>query len=228
MRYRIFGDKLPGLTLQLDAGESIYTQSGGMSWMSDNFQMDTNVRGGLMKGLGRMLTGESLFMATYTARSSGAEITLTSAMPGEIRPLQLDGQKKYIAQKSSFLCAQQGVVLSTFVNKLKTGLFGGEGFLMQRLSGEGMVFLELDGSIVELDLQPGQRIKVDTGNIAFFESDVKYDVETVKGFTNIFFGGEGLFLSVLEGPGKVWLQSLNTASFAARIMGFIPIRAVKL
>lgn len=222
MRYRIFGDKLPGLTLQLDAGESIYTQSGGMSWMSDNFQMDTNVRGGLMKGLGRMLTGESLFMATYTARSSGAENTLTSAMPGEIRPLQLDGQKQYIAQKSSFLCAQQGVVLSTFVNKLKTGLFGGEGFLMQRLSGEGMVFLELDGSIVELDLQPGQRIKVDTGNIAFFESDVKYDVETVKGFTNIFFGGEGLFLSVLEGPGKVWLQSLNTASFAARIMGFMP------
>jgi len=176
----------------------------------------------LMKGLGRMLTGESLFMATYTARQAGAEITLTSAMPGEIRALQLDGQKQYIAQKSSFLCAQPGVVLSTFVNKLKTGLFGGEGFLMQRLSGEGMVFLELDGSIVEIDLQPGQRIKVDTGNIAFFEAEVKYDVETVKGFTNIFFGGEGLFLSVLEGPGKVWLQSLNTASFAARIMGFMP------
>ena len=222
MRYRIFGDKLPGLTLQLDAGESIYTQSGGMSWMSDDFQMDTNVRGGLMKGLGRMLTGESLFMATYTARQTGAEITLTSAMPGEIRALQLDGRKQYIAQKSSFLCAQPGVVLSTFVNKLKTGLFGGEGFLMQRLSGEGIVFLELDGSIVEIDLQPGQRIKVDTGNIAFFEADVKYDVETVRGFTNIFFGGEGLFLSVLEGPGKVWLQSLNTASFAARIMGFMP------
>ncbi len=222
MRYRVFGDKLPGLTLQLDAGESIYTQSGGMSWMSDNFQMDTNVRGGLMKGLGRMLTGESLFMATYTAQTAGAEITLTSAMPGEIRALQLDGRKQYIAQKSSFLCAQPTVVLSTFVNKLKTGLFGGEGFLMQRLSGEGMVFLELDGSIVEIDLQPGQRIKVDTGNIAFFESDVKYDVETVRGFTNILFGGEGLFISVLEGPGKVWLQSLNTASFAARIMGFMP------
>jgi uncharacterized protein (TIGR00266 family) len=190
--------------------------------MSDDFQMDTNVRGGLMKGLGRMLTGESLFMATYTARQTGAEITLTSAMPGEIRALQLDGRKQYIAQKSSFLCAQPGVVLSTFVNKLKTGLFGGEGFLMQRLSGEGIVFLELDGSIVEIDLQPGQRIKVDTGNIAFFEADVKYDVETVRGFTNIFFGGEGLFLSVLEGPGKVWLQSLNTASFAARIMGFMP------
>jgi uncharacterized protein (TIGR00266 family) len=222
MRYRIFGEKLPGLTLRLDAGESIYTQSGGMSWMSDNFQMDTNVRGGLMKGLGRMLTGESLFMATYTANTNNAEITLTSAMPGEIRALQLDGRKQYIAQKSSFLCAQQGVTLSTFVNKLKTGLFGGEGFLMQRLSGEGMVFLELDGSIVEIDLQPGQRLKVDTGNIAFFESDVKYDVVTVKGFSNILFGGEGLFLSVLEGPGKVWLQSLNTASFAARIMGFMP------
>ncbi len=222
MKYKIFGDKLPGLTLQLDAGESIYTQSGGMSWMTDNFQMDTNVRGGLMKGLGRMLTGESLFMATYTAQADAAEITLTSSMPGEIRALTLDGSKQYIAQKSAFLCAKPGVELSTYVTKLKTGLFGGEGFLMQRLSGQGMVFLELDGSIVEIDLQPGQRIKIDTGNIAFFEANVKYDVVTVKGFTNILFGGEGLFLSVLEGPGKIWLQSLNTASFAARIMGFLP------
>lgn len=222
MRYRIFGDNMPGLTLQLDAGESIYTQSGGMSWMTDSFQMETNVRGGLMKGLGRMLTGESLFMATYTAMSSGSEITLTTSMPGEIRALQLDGRQQYIAQKSSFLCAQQGVELSTYVNKLKTGLFGGEGFLMQRISGTGMVFLELDGTIVELDLQPGQRLKIDTGNIAFFEAQVKYDVETVKGFTNILFGGEGLFPSVLEGPGKVWLQSLNAASFASRLMGFMP------
>lgn len=222
MKYKVFGDKLPGLTLQLDAGESIYTQSGGMSWMTDNFQMETNIRGGMMKGLGRMLTGESLFMATYTSQANGAEITLTSAMPGEIRVLQLDGQKQYIAQKSAFLCAQPGVELSTYVTKLKTGLFGGEGFLMQRLSGEGMVFLELDGSIVEIELQAGQRVKIDTGNIAFFEANVKYDVETVKGFTNILFGGEGLFLSVLEGPGKIWLQSLNAASFAGRLMGFMP------
>ena len=222
MKYKVFGDKLPGLTLQLDAGESIYTQSGGMSWMTDNFRMETNVRGGMMKGLGRMLTGESLFMATYTSQANGAEITLTSAMPGEIRALQLDGQKQYIAQKSAFLCAQPGVELSTYVTKLKTGLFGGEGFLMQRLSGEGMVFLELDGSIVEIELQAGQRLKIDTGNIAFFEANVKYDVETVKGFTNILFGGEGLFLSVLEGPGKIWLQSLNAASFAGRLMGFMP------
>lgn len=222
MRYKIFGDKLPGLTLQLDAGESIYTQSGGMSWMTDNIQMETNMRGGLMKGLGRMLTGESLFMATYTARNAGAEITLTSAMPGEIRALQLDGRQQYIAQKSAFLCAQPGVELSTYVTKLKAGLFGGEGFLMQRLSGQGMVFLELDGSIVELELQAGERVKVDTGNLAFFEAQVKYDVETVKGFANILFGGEGLFLSVLEGPGKVWLQSLNAASFAGRLISFLP------
>ena len=222
MKYKVFGDKLPGLTLQLDAGESIYTQSGGMSWMTDNFQMETNIRGGMMKGLGRMLTGESLFMATYTSQANGAEITLTSAMPGEIRALQLDGQKQYIAQKSAFLCAQPGVELSTYVTKLKTGLFGAEGFIMQRLSGEGMVFLELDGSIVEIELQAGQRVKIDTGNIAFFEANVKYDVETVKGFTNILFGGEGLFLSVLEGPGKIWLQSLNAASFAGRLMGFMP------
>lgn len=222
MRYKIFGDKLPGLSIRMEAGESIYTQSGGMSWMTDNFRMETNVRGGLMKGIGRMLTGESLFMATYTALAPDAEITLTSSLPGEIHAVQLDGKKQYIAQKSAFMCAQPTVELSTYVNKLKTGLFGGEGFLMQRLSGSGMVFLELDGSIVEITLQPGERIKVDTGNIAFFESEVKYDVETVKGFTNILFGGEGLFLSVLEGPGKVWLQSINTAAFASRLMGFLP------
>ena len=152
MRYKLFGDKLPAVTIEFNAGESIYTQSGGMTWMTDNFDMSTNVRGGLMKGLGRMLTGESLFMATYTAKQNGAEMTLASTFPGTIMVLELDGTKEYIAQKSAFLCATQGVELSTHVNKVGAGLFGGEGFIMQRYTGRGLVFLELDGTIVEKDL----------------------------------------------------------------------------
>ena len=184
--------------------------------------METNVRGGLMKGLGRMLSGESLFMATYTSLANGAEMTLASSFPGAIIALELDGTKEYIAQKSAFLCATPGIELSTYVTKLKAGFFGGEGFIMQRLSGRGIVFLELDGTVVEKDLAPGERLKVDTGNIALFESNVNYDVETVKGFTNVLFGGEGLFLSVVQGPGKVWLQSINAANFAAKLNPYIP------
>jgi uncharacterized protein (TIGR00266 family) len=222
MRYKIFGDKLPGVTIQFDSGESIYTQAGGMTWMTDNFNMETNMKGGLMKGLGRMLSGESLFMATYTANASGAEMTLASSLPGEIIALQLDGTMEYIAQKQAFLCATPGVVLSTHVNKARAGFFGGEGFIMQRLSGHGLVFLEIDGSVVEKELQPGERLKVDTGNLALFESRVQYTAETVKGFANVLFGGEGLFLSVVTGPGKVWLQSINASSFAQRLIPYLP------
>ena len=224
MRYRIFGEKLPAVTIEFEAGESIFTQAGGMTWMTDNFTMETNVKGGMMKGLGRMLTGESLFMATYTANAPKAELTLASSFPGAILPIELDGTKTWIAQKSAFLCATPGVELSTYVSKFKVGLFGGEGFLLQKLAGRGIVFLEIDGSLVEKDLQPGERIKVDTGNVAAFESTVKYEVETVKGFTNILFGGEGLFLTVLEGPGKVYLQTVNVSGFSARLKPFLPAK----
>ncbi|MFZ3069916.1 MAG: TIGR00266 family protein [Anaerolineaceae bacterium] len=222
MRYKIFGDKLPAVTIQFEAGENIYTQAGGMTWMTDNFSMETNVKGGLMKGLGRILSGESLFMATYTATASGAEMTLASTFPGAILALELDGTKQYVAQKSAFLCATPGVQLSTYVSKVKTGFFGGEGFIMQKLAGTGLVFLEMDGTVVEKDLQPGERLKIDTGNVALFESNVKYDVETVKGFANILFGGEGLFLTILEGPGKIYLQSVNVSGFAAKLLPYLP------
>lgn len=149
-------------------------------------------------------------------------MTLASTFPGTIMVLELDGTKEYIAQKSAFLCATQGVELSTHVNKVGAGLFGGEGFIMQRYTGRGLVFLELDGTIVEKDLAPGERLKIDTGNLALMESRVQYDVETVKGFTNVLFGGEGLFLSVVTGPGKVWLQSVNVVNFAARLASYLP------
>lgn len=223
MQYKVFGDKLPAVSIRMDAGESIYTQSGGMSWMTDSFRMETNVKGGLMKGLGRMLSGESLFMATFTATAPGSEITLASSFPGEIRVFEMDGRKTYIAQKSAFLCATPGVTLSTiFTKRFGAGLFGGEGFVLQKYTGNGLMFLELDGSIIEKQLAPGEKLKVDTGNIALFEESVSYDIETVKGFTNILFGGEGLFLAVLTGPGKVWLQTVNASNFAARLLPYIP------
>ncbi|MGB4596127.1 MAG: TIGR00266 family protein [Anaerolineaceae bacterium] len=223
MQYKIFGDNLPALTLRMDAGESIYTQSGGMSWMTDSFKMETNVKGGLMKGFGRMLSGESIFMATYTATAPASEITLASSFPGEIRVFEMDGSKSYIAQKNAFLCATPGVLLSTaFTKRFGAGLFGGEGFVLQKYTGTGLIFLELDGSIIEKVLAPGERLKVDTGNISLMEDTVHYDIETVKGFTNILFGGEGLFLAVLTGPGKVWLQTVNASSLAQRLLPYIP------
>lgn len=215
---------MPAVTVRLEQGESIYTQSGGMSWMSDGIEMDTNLRGGLFKGLGRMFSGESLFMATYTATRPAQEITLASAFPGQILALQVFRGREYLCQKNAFLCAQPSVDLSAeMVRGIAGGLFGGEGFVLQRLSGEGLVFVELDGSIRQIDLAPGQRIKVDTGNVALFESCVKYDVEMVKGFKNVLFGGEGLFLTTLEGPGKVWLQTITCESTAMKLKPFLTV-----
>ena len=205
MHYRVFGAPMPAVTITMEQGESIYTQSGGMAWMSDGISMETNMHGGLFKGIGRMFAGESLFMATYSAMRPGVEITLASSFPGEIRMLELGKGKEYIAQKNSFLCATPGVNLGAYVTGVKTGLFGGEGFVLQRYSGQGLAFL-----------------KVDTGNIAFFEASVGYSAEMVKGFANILFGGEGLFLSTLTGPGKVWLQTMSASELARRIVPFLP------
>ena len=222
MKYQIFGGSLPAVTIYFDAGESIFTQSGGMTWMTDDFTMETNMRGGLGKALGRMFSGESLFMATYTAQRSGAEMTLSSSFPGSIIALELDGSREFICQKSAFLCATPGVSLSVAVNNARAGLFGGEGFIMQRLTGRGLVFLEIDGTVVERELAYGQTLKVDTGNVAAYEGSVQCTAETVKGFKNVLFGGEGLFLTVLRGPGKVWLQTVNIQNFVGKISGYLP------
>ena len=221
MKYKIFGGQMPAVTVRLEPGESIYTQSGGMTWMTDGISMDTNLKGGLGKSLGRLFSGESMFMATYTAQKE-ADITFASSLPGEIRPFQIGDGKEYIAQKGAFLCATQGVTLSANISGLKSGLFGGEGFVLQRLSGQGLVFLELDGAIQEIDLQPGEKLLVDTGNVALFEAQVGYSAEMVKGFKNMLFGGEGLFLTTLTGPGKVWLQTLTASELARRIIPFLP------
>jgi uncharacterized protein (TIGR00266 family) len=193
-----------------------------MVWMDYGVTMDTNMRGGLGKGIGRLLSGDSLFMATYTSALPDQELTVASTFPGSIADIELSGNA-IIAQKSAFLCAQQTVSLSAHVVRgIGAGLFGGEGFILQRLSGFGRVFLEIDGSLVERTLSPGQKLKVDTGNVAAFEESVGYQAEMVKGFKNILFGGEGLFLTTLTGPGKVWLQTMTLPGFAKQLLPFIP------
>ncbi len=224
MQYRVLGDTMPAVEIMFEApGEGMFTQSGGMAWMTDGIDMDTNTKGGLMKGLGRMFAGESLFMATYRARRAGAVIAFASTVAGRILPVDA-GAGGLICQKGAFLCAQESVNLDiTFTKKFSAGLFGGEGFILQDISGQGIAFLEIDGDMVEKVLAPGEVLKVDTGNVVAFERSVGYEIEMVKGLGNIFFGGEGLFLTKLTGPGRIILQTQNMAEFAGRIARFIPI-----
>lgn len=222
MDYRMLGDTLPAVEVRLQPGEAMYTQSGGMAWMSEGLTLDSNVKGGLMKGFGRMFTGESLFMATYTASKPNCVIAFASTVPGKILPVDVS-KMQLICQKGAFLCAQSTVELTTlFTKKLSTGFFGGEGFILQKIGGSGLAFLEVDGDVIEKNLAPGEVIKVDTGNIFAFEPSVSYEIETIKGIKNMLFGGEGLFLTKLTGPGKIYMQTMNIAEFTGRIAQGIP------
>lgn len=223
MKYEIQGSNLPVVNIKLNRGESIYTQSGGMAWMDDGITMQTNMRGGLGKSFARMFTGESFFMATYQATKDEAQIAFASTFVGTIMPVELGYGHNLICQKDAFLCAEESVHLDTvFAKKFTAGLFGGEGFLLQKLSGRGMAFLEIDGDLIVKELGPNEIIKVDTGHVAAFEEQMQYDIEMVKGFKNILFGGEGLFLTTVRGPGKVYLQTMNVQSLAQRIIPFVP------
>lgn len=225
MNYKVIGDTVPAVEINLNKGEAIYTQSGAMSWKTPNIKMETNTKGGIMKGLGRMLSGDSFFMNTYTAEQDNQTIAFASTVPGSIMPFDLTGTSGLIAQKGAFLCAEPNVNLKvTLTKKFSAGLFGGEGFILQDISGTGNVFLEVDGDKVVRELEAGETIQVDTGNVVAFEKTVKYEIETVKGLSNIFFGGEGLFLTKLTGPGKVILQTLNFHDFAGRIIALVPGR----
>lgn len=223
LKYEVFGDNLPAVSIVLDEGDSIYTQSGGMSWMDTGIDMSTNMKGGIGKALGRMFSGESLFIATYTATQNNREIVFASSFPGHILAVELDGVSSIIAQKNAFMCAEDGVDVSAHIVKgMAGGFFGGEGFVLQRFSGYGHAFIEIDGSVSEKVLRRGEKIKVNSGNVAAYEESVRYEVETVRGFKNIFFGGEGLFLTTLTGPGKVWLQTMTLPGLAQRLIPFMP------
>lgn len=224
MDYRIIGQTVPVVEIKLNAGESVYTQSGGMVYQSEGINMQTNARGGVMKSLGRMFAGESIFMANYTSTRDGATVAFGSTVPGNVIPVNLSNMPSgIILQKGAFLCAEQSVNTEvTFTKKFSAGLFGGEGFILQRASGKGNLFLEVDGDVIEKVLAPGEVLKVDTGNVVAFEPSVSYQVETIKGLGNIFLGGEGLFLTKLVGPGKVMLQSQNFNEFAGRLIPYMP------
>jgi len=226
MRYAISGTVLQSLEVELAQGESVFTESGGMSWMTDGIEMETNTKGGLMSGLGRALSGESLFMTTYTCSTPTAMITFTPEAPGKVLPLQLAPNQIIIAQKDAFMCAQSSVKMEIhFRKKLGTGLFGGEGFILQKLTGPGIVFLEIPGEVKEYNLANGQRLKVDPGHIAAFDPTVNYEITSVKGLKNIMFSGEGLFLASLTGPGRVWLQTMPLSNLAQALLKYIPTKS---
>jgi uncharacterized protein (TIGR00266 family) len=219
MRYEIIGEPMPVVVCNLSGGESMITERGSMCWMSPNMEMQT-AAGGLGKAFGRMFSGESMFQNIYTARGDGM-IAFASSFPGSIRAVEITPDRPVVAQKSAFLASESGVELSVFFQKkFGAGLFGGEGFIMQRLSGRGTVFLEVDGYAVEYDLKPGQSIIVDTGNLCMVDATCSIDVQTVKGVKNVLFGGEGLFNTVVTGPGKVVLQTMPVSGMAAALQPF--------
>ena len=224
MKHRIIGQTVPVVEMTLQKGETVYTQSGGMAYQSEGIAMKTNTRGGIMKGLGRVFSGESMFMANYTAEKDDAMIAFASTVPGNIMPIDLSQSNGgLMLQKGAFLCAEDGVETSVaFTKKFSAGLFGGEGFIIQKAQGNGMLFLEVDGDVIAKELAEGEVLKVDTGNVVAFEPSVKYEVETVKGLGNIFLGGEGLFLTKLTGPGKVILQSQNFNEFIGKVSSCLP------
>ena len=222
MKYEIKGGSFPVVICNLESGEKMITEKGSMVWMSSNMQMETP-GGGLGRMFSKALSGESMFQHHYTARGGAGMIAFGSSFPGEINALEIAPGQEMIVQKSAFLASEAGVNLSIhFQKRLGAGFFGGEGFIMQRLSGSGTAFVEIDGSLMEYILQPGQKLIVNTGNMAGFAPSVQMDIQTVPGAKNMFFGGEGIFNTVLTGPGRVWLQTMPIYNVANAIRPYIP------
>ena len=221
MNYEIKGGSFPVVICNLENGEKMITEKGSMVWMSPNMQMQTH-GGGLGRMFSKAFTGESMFQNTYTANGAGM-IAFGSSFPGQIKAVTIAPGQEMIVQKSAFLASEAGVQLSLHFRKnLGAGLFGGEGFIMQRLYGSGTAFVEIDGSLIEYDLKPGQKIVVDTGNVAGFSVGVQMEIQQVPGVKNVLLGGEGLFNTVLTGPGRVWLQTMPISNVAASIRPYIP------
>ena len=221
MKYEIKGGAFPVVVCELTDGEQMITEKGSMVWMTPNMEMETT-GGGIGKMFSKAFSGESMFQNIYTARGAGM-ITFGSSFPGKILPVEIMPGRELIVQKNAFLASEAGVELSIHFNKkLGAGFFGGEGFIMQRLSGAGMAFIEIDGELVEYDLAPGQKMVIDTGNVAGFEPTVSIEIQQVPGLKNKFLGGEGLFNTTLTGPGKIWLQTMPISNVAMAIRPFIP------
>ena len=225
MEYEIRGTVMPQVEVRLLEGESVYTEKGGMAWMDDEIEMDTNVRGGLGGAMKRMFSKESIFVTSYRCTAAAAKVSFTSSTPGVIVPVELSDGEQVIAQKGAFLVAADSVELSIhFQKRMRAAFFGGEGFVLQKLTGPGLALFEIGGEVVEYPLEDGQKMKVDPGHVALFEPSVDFSIERIKGITNIFLGGEGLFLATLTGPGRIWLQTMPLPAMAAAIFQLLPLR----
>lgn len=225
MQYEIKGEPTPVVICHVENGETMITESGSMVWMSPNMEMQTTA-GGFGKVFGRMFTGENLFQNRYTARGSSGMVAFASSFPGKIVAVQVSPERPVIAQKCAFLAAEEGVDLSVFFQKkIGAGFFGGEGFLLQKLSGRGIAFLEVDGHGEEYFLAPGEKLIVDTGNLAYMDATCSVDIQTVKGVKNMLFGGEGIFHTVITGPGKVVLQTMPMSALAAALAPLLPSKS---
>ena len=225
MQYEIKGEPTPVVICHVENGETMITESGSMVWMSPNMEMQTTA-GGFGKVFGRMFTGENLFQNRYTARGGNGMVAFASSFPGKIVAVQVSPERPVIAQKCAFLAAEEGVELSVFFQKkIGAGFFGGEGFLLQKLSGRGIAFLEIDGHGEEYFLAPGEKLIVDTGNLAYMDATCSVDIQTVKGVKNMLFGGEGIFHTVITGPGKVVLQTMPMSALAAALAPLLPSKS---
>ena len=226
MEYKIEGGSFPIVICTLNKGETMKDESGAMAFMTSDIKMETNTGGGILKGLGRALSGDSIFLSFFTAQSDNQQIAFASCTPGKIIPIRLNGSNTIIGQKNAFLAAQDSVNIDIyFKKKLGAGLFGGEGFILQKFTGEGMLFLEIDGEVIEHDLQPGKKLLVEQGHIAAMEETVDFDIQRIKGVKNMFLSGEGLFLATLTGPGKVWIQTMPLSKLAEAIIPYIPTKS---
>jgi len=223
MQYEIKGTPFPVVICGLNPNETVVCQKGAMTWMSANMHMNTNMGGGLGKLFSKVVSGESMFQNEYTAQGGAGEIAFGSSIPGEIIAVEINPSRTIVAQKSAFLASEKSVNMEIFFQKkLGSGFFGGEGFIMQKFSGNGMLFIEVDGSTIEYDLAPGETLMVDTGYLCAMDATVSVDVEMVKGVGNALFGGEGLFNTKVTGPGHVWLQTMPMPQFANSLLPYIP------
>jgi uncharacterized protein (TIGR00266 family) len=223
VKYEIKGETLPVVICHLEQGEKMITEGGGMAWMSPNMKMETTSNGGIGKALGRMFSSEKMFQNVYTAMDGEGMIAFASSFPGSIRAFEIAPNQEMIFQKSAFLASEIGVSMSIHFNKkVGVGFFGGEGFIMQKISGSGIAFAEFDGHVVEYELHSGERLVIDTGHLAAMSASCHMDIQTVPGLKNKFLGGEGFFNTVVTGPGKVWLQTMPIPNVAGALRPYIP------
>jgi uncharacterized protein (TIGR00266 family) len=223
MDYKISGDNLQLVTIEIQPGEKIFAEAGSMVYMSGNINMEAKMRGGLLKGIGRKFMGETLFLTEFTSVNGNGMISFGGTAPGTIKALDITSNNQWMVQKDAFLVAEDAIEMSVgFQKKLGSIFFGGEGFILQRIGGQGKVFIHACGDFVEFNLESNQVLKVDTGSVVGWEESVDFDIERVKGIKTMFFGGEGLFLTTLKGPGKVILQSMNLANLASALAPFLP------